>query len=453
MKIVIVGGGKVGIELVRLLSGEEHDVTVIDTAPKLIETIVNDNDVIGYCGNGASFPVQEEAGVAKCDIFIAVTGSDELNIMSCMVASKTGAKKTVARVRNTDYSGQLLFMQNKLGIDLVINPEFETALEISRILAFPAATAIETFAKGRIDLAQITVSEDSPLNNLKLSDIKSKLDTALLICAVQRGEEVFIPTGNFAIKAGDKVHFTAARHDLSAVFKALGIKRKKIKSVLIVGGSRTSYYLARYLLKLGKKVKIIEADFDRATELEGLLDGADVICADGTDTDVLLEEGLKSFDASIALTDIDEENIIFSLYAASQGVEKTVCKVNRGHLSPIVDSVLPDSSVICPKATTAGIILRYVRAVGNADGSPLETLYKILENKAEAVEFIANENCPLNNIPLKSLKLKPGAIIACVSRGKKVIIPDGNTEIQAGDGVIVITADRSVYDLKEILEQ
>ena len=453
MKIVIVGGGKVGIELVRLLSGEEHDVTVIDTAPKLIETIVNDNDVIGYCGNGASFPVQEEAGVAKCDIFIAVTGSDELNIMSCMVASKVGAKKTVARVRNTDYSGQLLFMQNKLGIDLVINPEFETALEISRILAFPAATAIETFAKGRIDLAQITVTEDSPLNKLKLSSIKSKLDTPLLICAVQRGEEVFIPTGNFVIKAGDKLHFTAARHDLSAVFKALGIKRKKVKSVLIIGGSRTSYYLALYLLKLGKKVKIIESDFNRASELEGLLDGADIVCADGTDTDILLEEGLTGFDATVALTDMDEENIIFSLYASGQGVGKTVCKVNRGHLTGMVGAIMPDCSVICPKTNTASIILRYIRALSNADGSPIETLYKILESRAEAVEFIADENCPINDVPLKNLKLKEGVIIACVSRGKNVIIPDGNTVVEKGDSVIVITAGQTVYDLKEILEQ
>ena len=452
MKIIIVGAGKVGSNLIKLLSDENHDVTIIDIDRKLVETVVNDYDVIGYHGNGASFPVQEDAGVESCDVFIAVTGSDELNVMSCLVASKIGAEKTVARVRNTDYSEQLLFMQNKLGIDLLINSEFETAAEISRIIEFPAATAIETFAKGRIDLAEIVVSSGGVLDGIMLRDIRKALDVALLICAVQRGDEVIIPSGNFVLQSGDRVHFTAAKKELQKIFKAIGMQKKKIKSTIIVGGSRTSYYLSRLLKKSGINVKLIESDRARATELEGLLDGVSVICADGTDTDVLKEEGLENFDSTVALTDIDEENIIFSMYARSQGVKKTVCKVNRGQLSEMVSTMMDDCSFISPKANTAAIILRYIRAVENAGGSEIETLYKILDGRAEAIEFISAENCPLNDIPIKELSLKPNIIIACVSHAKEIIIPDGNTVIRAGDSVIVITAGRTVYDLSEILK-
>lgn len=452
MKIIIVGGGKVGINLAGLLSQEDHDITVIDTDRKIVESIVNDLDVIGFCGNGAAFPSQEETGVDKCDAFIAVTGSDELNIMSCMVASKIGAKRTVARVRNTDYSGQLLFMQNKLGIDLLINPEFETALELSRVIEFPAASKIETFAKGRIELAEITVSEQSPLNGIMLRDIRKSLDIAMLICAVQRDGEVFIPKGSFVIKAGDKVHFTASKFSLPSVFKVLGIQKKKIKSVLIVGGSRTAFYLAKYLLKAGKKVKLIERDRDRAMALEAQLSGASVICGDGTDTDLLKEEGFDNFDAAVALTNIDEENIILSMYAAKQGVRKTACKVNRDPLADMVASMLTDCSVVCPKENTAAIILRYLRAVENADSSSIQTLYKILGGAAEAIEFIAPADCPLLDKPLKEINLKPNIIIACVSHNKEVIIPDGNTAIKAGDSVIVITAGTPLTSLAEILE-
>lgn len=451
MKIVIVGGGKVGTLLSLLLSDEGHEVTVIDTVSKIIENVVNAQDVSGFCGNGASFPIQEEAGVAKSDVFIAVTGSDELNIMSCMVAEKIGAKRSIARVRNTEYSDQLMFMQNKLGIDLIINPEYEAAAEIARILEFPAANAIETFAKGRIDLAEILVEAGSTLDGVKLRDLRKTIDAAMLICAVQRGDEVVIPDGNFEIKAGDRVHFTAAKRDLQKIFRMLGMQKKKIKSALIIGGSRTSFYLSKFLKKAGIETKIIENDRTRAVELEAALDGVSVICADGTDTDLLKEEGLENFDAAVALTDIDEENIIFSMYAKTQGVKKTVCKVNRGPLSDMVSAMMADCSFICPKTNTASIILRYIRAIDNDGGSEVQTLYKILGGRAEAVEFIAAENCPVIGVPLKELSLKPNIIIACVSHGNKVLIPDGNTVINAGDSVIVITAERSLYDLAEVL--
>ncbi len=451
MNIIIVGGGKVGLALTELLAGEGHNVTIIDTAPKLIESIVNNQDVIGYCGNGASFPVQSEAGVDKCDVFIAVTGSDELNIMSCLVAEKMGAKHSVARVRNPEYSPQVDLMRDQLGIDLVINPDFESANEISRMIEYPAASKVETFAKGRIELAEISVDEDSPLNGMALYDVKKAVHSSLLICAVQRGEEVIIPSGNFVIKAGDTVHFTAPKIDLAKIFNTLGLRKKKIKSILMIGGSRTSYYLAKYLLHAGKKVRIIESDPARAAELEAHLDGASVVCADGTDTDVLDECGLENIDASVALTDMDEENMIISMYAANNSVCKTICKVTRPALVKMLPAVTKNCSVVYPQDITASIILRYIRAVNNSEGSGVQTLYRILDGRAEAAEFIAADTCELCGRPLRDLRLKPNVIIACVSRKKTVIIPDGNTVIQPSDSVVIITAGQGVTDLNEIL--
>ena len=452
MDIIIVGAGKVGSNLTRLLALENHNVTVIDNQQGIIEELVNDFDVIGYCGNGAALSSQEETGVSKCDCFIAVTGNDELNIMSCMLAAKNGAKKTVARVRSTEYSEQLLFMQNKLGIDLLINPEYETAEELARIIETPAATKVETFAKGRIELVEIVVSEDSPLVELALKDLGSTVKAPMLICAVKRGEEVIIPDGNFVIKAGDRLHFTASRGSLSTIFKSLGVNKKKIKSVLIVGGSRTAYYFAKYLLSAGKTVKLIELDRERARKIEETLDGASVICGDGTDTELLSEEGIAGFDAAVALTNIDEENIILSMYASKQGVLKTACKINRDPLAKMTSEMLSECSVVCPKTNTAAIILRYIRAIEQAGSDSIETLYKILDGDAEAAEFIAGEDSEIVGRPLREIKLKPNHIIACVSSGKKVIIPGGNTVINPGDSVIVITSGGSLSSLGDALE-
>ena len=452
MNIIIVGAGKVGENLTRLLALENHNVTVIDKERGIVEGLVDDFDVIGYCGNGAALGAQDETGVKNCDCFIAVTGNDELNIMSCMLAAKNGAKKTVARVRSTEYSEQLLFMQNKLGIDLLINPEYETAEELARIIETPSATKVETFAKGRIELVEMVVSEESPLLGLALKDLGSAIREPMLICVVKRGEEIIIPDGNFVIEAGDRLHFTASRANLSAIFKALGTSRKKIKSVLIVGGSRTAFYFAKYLLSVGKTVKLIELNRERAEKIEASLDGASVICGDGTDTELLSEEGLSSFDAAVALTNIDEENIILSMYASKQGVEKTACKINRKPLAKMTSEMLRDCSVVCPKTNTAAIILRYIRAIDNAGEDSIETLYKILDGEAEAVEFIAGEDSEIVGKPLREIRLKPNHIIACVSSGKKVIIPRGDTVINPGDSVIVITGGASLSSLSDALK-
>ncbi len=451
MNIVIVGAGKVGQNLTRLLTLENHSVTVVDSDRKIVENLVNDFDVIGYFGNGAAFRAQEETGVSKCDCFIAVTGSDELNIMSCMLAAKIGAKRTIARVRNTEYSSQLLFMQNKLGIDLLINPEFETALELQRIIDFPAATRIETFAKGRIELAEIVIAENSPLVGITLKDLKQTFNISILVCAVKREDKVIIPDGNFVVTAGDRLYFTASKSALPSVFKVLGLQKKKIKSVLIVGGSRTAFYLAKHLLKSGKTVKLIELVEEHALQLEAELSGASVVCGDGTDTELLAEEGLADFDAAVALTNIDEENIILSMYASQHGVRKTACKINRDPLAKMTSSMLTDCSVVCPKTNTAAIILRYIRAVENASGDSIQTLYKILDGEAEAAEFIASEDSLIVGKPLRDLSLKPNHIVACVSSGKKVIIPDGNTVINPGDSVIIITSGASLTTLSDAI--
>lgn len=452
MNIIIVGGGKVGTKLTELLAGEGHDVTVIDTAPKLIENIVNNQDVIGYCGNGASFPIQNEAGVAKCDVFISVTGSDELNIMSCLVAEKIGAKHSVARVRNPEYSLQMDFLRDKLGIDLVVNPDFESANEISRMIEYPAASKVETFAKGRVELAEITVAEGSVLDGLHLYDLKKNISAPMLICAVQRGEEVIIPSGNFVINAGDIIHFSTSKYSISKVFKELGFEKKKIKSVLIIGGSRTSYYLAKHLAKVGIKVCLVENDASRAAELEANLSGVTVICGDGTDTEFLEEYHLEHVDATVALTDIDEENMIFSMYADQNNVKKTICKVTRPALIKMLPTIAKNCSIVYPQELTASIILRYVRAVGNSEeASSVQTLYRILDGKAEAAEFFASDNSAVVGVSLKELKLKPNVLIACVSKKGSVIIPDGSTVIEPNDSVIVITAGQKISDLSEIL--
>lgn len=451
MNIVIVGGGKVGKSLIELLSLEGHNITVIETEKKLVETIVNDYDVYGFCGNGGSFSVMEEAGVKDSDIFISVTGSDELNIMSCLVAGKLGAKRTVARVRNPEYSAQVSFMRSKLGLNLVINPELEVANEIARFIEFPSAMNIETFAKGRIELAEIVVAEDSILCGTKLMELRKKLDVPILVCAVRRGEEVIIPSGSFVIEAGDRVHFSAPHKALPKIFKTLGLAKKKIKSVLIVGGSRSAFYLAKRLTSAGIDVKLIEQNQENAVKLEELLNGVTVICGDGTDHELLSEERIADFDATVALTQIDEENLLLSMYAEAQGVEKTVSKVDRVSIMKLLSGKLGNSNTVTPKNIAARTILRYVRAVSNANGSEMRTLYQILDGKAEAMEFIASETCKLNGVALKNLKLKPNIIIACVSRQNTVIIPDGNTEINTGDSVIVITAGQRIVDLNDIL--
>ncbi len=450
MRIVVVGDGKVGHALVKELSREGHDVVIIDSRQSVIDETVNSLDVIGVVGNGASYSVQMEAGVERADLLIAATSSDELNILCCLVAKKIGAGSTIARVRNPDYSRQLAFLRDELGLSLVINPELAAANEISRIIRFPYALKVETFTGGRNELVELKVTGDSKLNDVSLYELEKKYRVKILICAVQRGDEVHIPRGDFILRAGDRIHITGTRPEISTFIKEVGIVSDKIRSVMIIGGGRIAYYLARMMTGSGMRVKIIEQDEKRCIELSEVLEKTDIIYGDGTDHDTLADEGIDETDAVVALTGIDEENIIIALYAHSRKVKKTIAKVSRTELFKLVENLNVDS-IISPKEITVDYILRYVRAMQNTTGSNVLTLYRIVEEKAEALEFRVDKRSECIGVPLKGLNLKPELLVAGITRGNNHIIPRGNDTIEADDRVIIITKNLQLKDLDDIL--
>ncbi|MBC8535237.1 Trk system potassium transporter TrkA [Feifania hominis] len=451
MKIVIVGDGKVGYTLTEQLAKEGHDIVVIDSSQQALQNSMNSLDVIGIRGNGAALEVQMEAGVNRADLLIAVTSSDELNLLCCIVAKKIGARHTIARVRNPEYTKQLVLMKEEFGMSMFINPEFLAALEISRILRFPSASKIDSFAKGRVDLVEIKINENSPLDGYPLHTLYEKYKVKVLVCAVQRGERVFIPDGNFVLRSGDRISITASPAEIESFFRAIGIVSHKVRSVLIVGGGRITYYLARQLLELGMKVKIIEIDRARCDKLCEMLPDADIIHGDGTSEELLLEEGVENTDAFVALTDMDEENIILSMYAASKSQGKIVAKINRISFLEIIENSGIES-VISPKYLTANQIIRYVRALRNSLGSKVETLYRIVNNKAEALEFKVGERARVIGKTLTQLELKENLLIACIVRKGRIIIPRGSDQIEHGDSVIVVTTNSSLRDLDDILK-
>ncbi len=450
MEIVVIGCGKVGTTLVEHLAMEGHNVVVIDTNQKNIEEIVNIYDVMGICGNGAIYDIQVEAGVNKADLFIAVTSADEVNLISCLIAKKLGAKNLIARVRNPDYASQISFMRDGLGINLMINPEKAAANEIARILRFPSALRVDTFAKGHVDLAEIKVRKNSKLVGVSLSDLNRRFKTSVLICALQRQQEVYIPDGRFSLEEGDKVHITASHKDLEKFMISAGIYERKIKSVMIIGGSRIAFYLAKQLTEIGMKVKIIDNDEKTCEKLSSILPKADIINGDGTDQKVLLEEGIEYVDACVSMTGIDEENVIISMYAAKCNVSKVITKVNRLSIINMLDSIGIES-VISPKDITANEIVRYVRAKENKGDSGIETLYKIVDKKVEALEFIARNNISFLGVPLKRLKTKENLLVAGIMRENKLIVPSGEDFIQEGDSVIIVTTNAFLTSLEDIL--
>ncbi len=449
MNIVIVGDGKVGSALTEHLSKEGHDIVVIDKDPKVVEEMVNSYDVMGLCGNGASYSVQKEAGVDKARLLIAATSSDELNILCCLVAKKIGAHHTIARVRNPEYAQQLHFFKEELGLSLVVNPEFAAANEIARVLRFPNAINMESFAGDRVDMVEIKVTQGNPLAGMCVHEIANRFKSRVLICAVQRGEAVYIPNGSFRMQSGDRIHITSKRSDMVAFMKELGIYRHRTKNVLISGGGKMGYYLARQLSETGHKVKVIEIDEARATQLVDLLPHATIICGDGCDRAVLLEQGLDNQDAFVSLATIDEENIITTMYASSIGVGKTVAKVNRvSH--DILQSIVIETAV-SSKTIAANQIIGYVRALENSGSSSVQTLYKLVDDRVEALEFrITAEEAFYLGRTLKELQLKEEVIIGCILRKGKIIYPCGDDTIENGDGVIVITSHHGFKNFEEI---
>ena len=452
MKIVIVGDGKVGQALTGRLAEEGHDLVVIDSSPEALRTSVEVHDVMGISGNGASYAVQKEAGVEDADLLIAATSGDELNLRCCLVAKKLGARHTIARVRNPDYADQLVMMREDLGLSMTVNPEMAAATEIARMLRFPSALKLDSFARGMVELVEIKVKEGSPLLGQALYTLSSHLGIRILICAVRRGEEVYIPTGSFVLQQGDKISITATPSEMDSLFRKLGIYRHKIHRVMVVGGGRIAYYLAKQLLKLGMSVKIIEKDAARCELLSEALPKARIILGDGSDRELLEEEGIEEMDALVALTGMDEENIIISMYAGTLELGKVVTKINRMSFQEILDSAGIES-VISPKGITVNQIVRYVRAMQNSQGSNVETLHRIVGGRVEALEFNVTADPEVTGIPLKDLRTRQNLLIAGILRGRTIIYPGGNDTIEPGDSVIVVTTGHQLKDLRDILER
>lgn len=449
MNIVIVGDGKVGATLVEHLSNEGHDVVVIDRNAKLVEQMVNSFDVTGISGNGACYDVQLEAGVANARLFIAVTSADELNILACLVAKRLGAHHTIARVRNPEYLKQLRFFKEELGLSLVVNPEYDAANEIAKVLRFPNAINIDSFSRGNVDLAEIKIEQDNPLCDIAVNDIFDRFKTKILICAVQHKNEVYIPRGDFVLKAGDKIHITAERGDLVKFLKKLGIYKHRTKNIMIIGGGKMGYYLARQLSEIrGYNVKIIESDEQRCQSLSSLLPDVNIVKGDGTDRATLYEQGIETQDAFVALTTIDEENIIAAMYASSLGIRKTVAKVNRVS-SQVLESIGMDSA-FSSKAIAANRIIGYVRALENSGESSVQTLYKLVDGQIEALEFNITADFTQTGVPLKDLDLKSDTLISSIIRGNRLVFPDGNDCIEAGDSVIVVSKSKQYRSINEI---
>lgn len=449
MNIVIVGDGKVGATLVEHLSQEGHDIVVIDRDSKIVEQMVNSYDVMGICGNGASYDVQIEAGVSSARLFIAATSSDELNILCCLIAKKVGAHHTIARVRNPDYLKQLPFIKEELGLSMIVNPEYDAANEIAKVLRFPNAINIETFSRGNVDLAELKINDGNPLCDMALTDIFGAFKTKILVCAVQRKADVFIPRGDFVLKSGDKIHITAPRGELVRFMKKLGIYKHRTKDIMIIGGGKMGYYLARQLSESGGyNVKIIEIDRDRCDKLCTLLPDVNIINGDGTDRGILYEQGIESQDAFVALTTIDEENIISSMYASSLGISKTVAKVNRVSYQ-VLESIGMDSA-FSSKAIAANRIIGYVRALENSGESSVQTLYKLVGGQVEALEFKITADFKNIGIPLKELDINNDTLIASIIRDNHVIFPDGNDSIEIGDSVIIVSKSKQFRSINQI---
>lgn len=452
MKIIIVGCGKIGTTLAEQLSSEHHDLVVIDTNPQKIQQLSESIDVMGIVDNGASINVLSDAGIEDAHLLIAVTGSDELNLLCCVIAKKVSKCHTIARVRNPLYNKERNFIRKSLGITMIINPELASAIEISRLLRFPSAIELDTFAKGRVELLKFKLLPEFRLSGMSVMEIVDKLRCNVLICGVERGEEVFIPSGNFILQDNDLISIMASPKNSASFFKKVGIHTHQVKNALIVGGGTLGYYLAALLIDLKIKVRIVENNQERCQQLSELLPEATIICGDGTDKKLLLQEGLTQTESFITLTNMDEENIFLSLFAKKNSKAKLITKVNRIAFDDIIDG-LDIGSVIYPKYITADYILQYVRAMENSLSSNVETLYHILDNQAEALEFSVKEASSVTDIPLSQLNLKENLLIACINRNGSIQIPRGQDTIQVGDTVIIVTSVKGLRDLKDILKK
>lgn len=451
MKIVIIGDGKVGYKLAKQLSVENYDVVMIDSNEKKLKYAVDRLDIACVTGDAADARVQRDADVPHADLVIACTSADECNMLSCLIARRLGAKHTIARVRNPIYFNQIGLLKEDLHLSMAVNPEHIIADEIGRLLLFPDASKIETFVKGRVELVEFMIQKESRLVGMSLANMYEKFQIKLLVCAVEHCGDVLIPDGDYVIRQGDKLHIAVSHQEMERFFRLLGKHKAKVKKVIICGGGRVAYYLAVQLCAIGMQVKIVERDVERCEELCELLPKATIINGDATDHDLLIEEGIEAADAFVALTGMDEENIITSLFAKSQGSAKIITKINEDRRALMVKDFGIDS-IVSAKTATADAILSYVRARKNSQASAnVETLYQLVDDKVEALEFIIKSETDYTGIPLKNLEIKSNNLIACIARKREIIIPGGDDCMMAGDSVIVVTMEKRIEDIEDIL--
>ncbi len=453
MKVIIVGCGKIGRILIETLSTEGHDVIAVDSDDIVLSEITNTYDVMGICGNGVDSETLIEAGVANTDIFIAMTGSDEFNMLSCFMAKKMGTSQTIARIRNPEYNDRsLALIRNYLEISMTINPELLAAQEMYNILKLPSVAKVEIFSRRNLELVELRITSDMGLDGVKVMKLRDRFKAKFLICAVQRDEKLYVPDGHFELKTNDKIGLTASPTELLRLLKLLGVERKQAKNVMILGGSKSAYYLSKMITGVGNDVKIIEKNVNKCKELSAELPKAVIIHGDGSQQGLLVEEGLSNVDAFVSLTGMDEQNILISKYAESIKVPKVITKINRDDLYYMAEKLGLDT-LISTKSITSNVVLQYVRALENSLGSNVETLYKVMDGKAEALEFNVRVDSKVINIPLKELKIRQNTLIAGIMRGRKTIIPSGDDKIIAEDRVIVLTSDTGLNDLDDIIAQ
>lgn len=450
MKIIIVGCGKVGYALAEQLNEEGHEITLIDTNSSKLEHALAVLDVQGIAGKGTSYHTQLEAGIKNSDLLIAVTGQDEINLLCCLIAKKTGNCKTISRVRTPDYYNEIRYLKDELGLHMAINPELATAQAISNLIQVPSALDYTTFAKRRVNLIKLPIPEDSSLDNMTVSEFSNKIQDDTLICALQRNHEVIIPDGDTVLHAGDNMYVIIPPKELHGLLRKLGIKAKKIKNVIILGGGTISYYLAKHLTFSKVRVKIIEKDLTRCEQLSELLPHTLIIHGDAADRQLLLEEGIDEADAVVSLTNLDEENLLLSLFANKVSNAKIITKINKVSFEEVVND-LPIGTIVCPKHITAKSILQYVRATQNSLGSNIESLYRFLGDKVEALEFHIRQDSKVTNTPLMDLNLKKNLLVCSILRDGKIITPTGKDEIKVNDSVIIVTTNKGLTDIKDIL--
>ncbi len=454
MKIIIVGGGKVGKTIIESMLKEKHEVILVDNDPAVVGNVTNLYDVMGICANGTEYEKLLEAGADKADLFIAVTGSDELNMLSCFAAKKIGARHTVARVRNSEYNtASWGFMKQQLEISMAVNPEKLAAEAIYDILKLPSATKVESFTARSFEMIEIIVKKGSAIDGMTLVDLRKKFSEKFLVCVVQRENDVFIPNGTFKVLSGDKIGVMVTNDDAHSILKKFGYPAKEAKNIMLIGASKTALYLADMLIKGRSSVKIIEKDPEVCDIVcERLSSKASVVCGDGMSREILLEEGVDGLDALVALTDRDEENILISFYALSKQVQKVIAKVNRNELSSISEN-LGLETTFSPKNIVADILVRYARAIGNSIGSKVETLYSLFGGNAEALEFNVEQDFEFAGVPIKKLETKPGILVAGITRGNEALIPGGDDCILSGDKVIVVAKGERLCNLSDILKR